>query len=422
MDTILDMTPQVENAQYTAAVIGGGPAGLMAAEILCQAGVQVHLYEAKASPGRKFLVAGKGGLNITRAEPLEEFVGHYGRQSPRLESYLKAFGPDQVREWLHGLGFETFVGSSGRVFPQVMQAGPVLYAWKTRLLSAGARFHLRHEWLGWDDAGALRFDTSRGVQVVRADAVVLALGGGSWPQLGSTGAWVPLLEAREVPVAPLKPANCGFDVAWSEHMRTQFAGQPVKAVVLSCAAPGGQNFRQRGEFIITRYGVEGGLIYSASALLRNTLETWGEANMSLDLAPDWSLAHLEQRLARPRGARSVSSHLARVAGIKGVKTALLWEFLDREVFDDSPRLAQAIKGLRVPLLSARPLAEAISTAGGVSLEALDEHLMLHTLPGVFCAGEMLDWEAPTGGYLLTACLATGRAAGFGAAGWLFSRP
>lgn len=404
-----------------AAIIGAGPAGMMAAEVLCQAGVPVDLYEAKTSPGRKFLVAGKGGLNITHSEPIAAFLARYGSRAPQLEPYLLAFGPQEVRQWLHDLGFETYVGSSGRVFPEVMHAGPILYAWKTRLQSAGVAFYLQHHWLGWDARGALQFEAPQGLHKVPAEAVVLALGGGSWPQLGSTGDWVPQLAAKGVPVAPLRPANCGFEVAWSEVMRTRYAGQPVKSVVLSFTGADGRRFSQQGEFIITEYGVEGSLIYAASALLRDAIGAHGRAVITLDLAPDWSLQRLTGRISRPRGARTISSHLTRAVGLRGVKAALLWEILDRAVFNDPPRLAAAIKGLRVPLLAARPLAEAISSAGGVRFEALDAHLMLSALPGVFCAGEMLDWEAPTGGYLLTACLATGRAAGLGAAAWLRDR-
>ena len=401
-----------------AAIIGGGPAGLMAAEVLSQGGMQVDLYEAKPSIGRKFLVAGKGGLNLTHSEPSEQFLQRYGDRRARLEPLLAAFGPQAVRQWAAELGFETFVGSSGRVFPNGLKAAPLLRAWKLRLQAAGVRIHLRHRWLGWNAARLLRFVTPQGELAVQADALVLALGGGSWPQLGSTGHWVPLLQAQGVEVAPLKPANCGFDVAWSEFFRAKFEGQPVKPVVASFTDSRGFQFQQQGEFIITRTGVEGSLIYAASAPIRDEIAARGQAVIWLDLAPDWPLPRLIERLSRPRGSRSVASHLSRTVGISGVRAGLLWEFLPRQAFDDPPRLAAAIKALPVPLISPRPLEEAISTAGGVTFEALDDRLMIRALPGVFCAGEMLDWEAPTGGYLLTACFASGWAAGQGALDWL----
>ncbi|MCB0232458.1 MAG: TIGR03862 family flavoprotein [Anaerolineae bacterium] len=399
------------------AVIGGGPAGLMAAEVLARAGVPVDLYEAMPSVGRKFLVAGKGGLNLTHSEASEAFLAHYGARRTQLEPILDAFGPDALRAWLADLGFDTFVGSSGRVFPTVMHAGPILYAWRQRLRADGVTFHVRHLWQGWSEERALRFVTPEGEKSVLAPAVVLALGGGSWPQLGSTGAWVQLLEQRGVPVAPLRPANCGFDVGWSEHFRTRFAGQPLKSVALAFSDASGEMFRQQGELVVTETGLEGGLIYAVSARLRDEIEARGRALIQLDLAPDWSLERLMDALSRPRGSRSMASHLQRTVGIKGVKAGLLWEFVPKEDFADPRRLATAIKALPAPLVAPRPLAEAISSAGGVPFEALDEHLMIRSLPGVFCAGEMLDWEAPTGGYLLTACFATGRAAGLGVLAW-----
>jgi uncharacterized flavoprotein (TIGR03862 family) len=396
------------------AIIGGGPAGLMAAEVLTQAGLRVDLYESKPSMGRKFLVAGKGGLNLTHSESLEQFLSRYGARRPQLEPLLKDFGPGQLRQWAQGLGIETFVGTSGRVFPVGMQTAPLLHAWLERLRAAGVTFHTRHTWLGWNNAGSLRFATPAGETAMQADAVILALGGGSWPQTGSTGAWIPILADRGVPVAPLKPANCGFDAAWTEHFRTRFAGHPLKTVLLSFTDSHGRAFSQPGEFIVTETGLEGSLIYACSALLRDEIEATGQAVIHLDLAPGWTQARLLQRLSRPRGAKSISSHLERSVGLKGLKAGLLWEFVPKADFADPEKLAHAIKDLPIPLLAARPLKEAISSAGGVRFEALDEHLMLRLLPGVFCAGEMLDWEAPTGGYLLTACFATGRAAGLGA--------
>jgi uncharacterized flavoprotein (TIGR03862 family) len=410
----------MSSADKSVAIIGGGPAGLMAAEVLIQAGQPVDLYEAKPSMGRKFLVAGKGGLNLTHSEPLEQFLTRYSARRPQLEPLLKDFGPAQVRQWAQGLGIETFVGTSGRVFPVGMQTAPLLRLWLARLRAEGVSFHTRHQWLGWNRAGSLRFETSTGEIYVQTDAVILALGGGSWPQTGSTGAWIPLLAERGVSVASLKPANCGFDVAWTEHFRTRFAGHPLKAVILSFTNSQGKGFRQPGEFIITDTGLEGSLIYACSARLRDELAANGQAVLRLDLAPGWTHARLLERLSRPRRARSISSHLERSVGLKGVKAGLLWEFVPKADFDDPEKLAAVIKDLPIPLISTRPLDEAISSAGGVLFEALDEHLMLHALPGVFCAGEMLDWEAPTGGYLLTACFATGRWAGKGARQFLVS--
>ena len=403
--------------QQSIAVIGGGPAGLMAAEVMAQAGVQVDLYEAMPSVGRKFLVAGKGGLNLTHSEASEAFLARYGARRAQLEPILAAFGPEALRAWLADLGFDTFVGSSGRVFPKVMHAGPILYAWRQRLRADGVTFHTRHRWQGWREDGALRFATPDGEKLARAPAAVLALGGASWPQLGSTGDWVQILEQRGVPVAPLRPANCGFDVGWSEHFRTRFAGQPLKSVALTFTDATGAVIRQQGELLVTETGLEGGLIYAVSAPLRDEIEARGDALIQLDLAPDWSLERLVDALSRPRGSRSTASHLQRTVGIKGVKAGLLWEFVPKADLADPGRLAAAIKALPAPLVAPRPLAEAISSAGGVAFEALDERLMIRCLPGVFCAGEMLDWEAPTGGYLLTACFATGRAAGLGALAW-----
>ena len=398
------------------AIIGGGPAGLIAAERLVAVdGQKVLIFDAMPSPGRKFLMAGKGGMNITHSEPLADFVGRYGSRQAVIGPLLERFGPQQLREWIHGLGIETFVGTSGRVFPTEMKAAPLLRAWLHRLRERGAQFHVRHRWLGWADDGALCFATPDGETRIAVDATILALGGGSWAKLGSDGAWVPLLAARGIPVAPLKPANCGFDVAWSAHFSERYAGQPVKPVVASVA-----DRRQQGEFNITSGGIEGGLVYALSAPLRDILETTGYATLHLDLAPDRMRTRLATDLARPRGRDSLANHLRRRAGIEGVKAGLLRELLPPETLTAPDALAAAIKHLPLPVVATRPLDEAISTAGGVAFAALDENLMLRDLPGVFCAGEMLDWEAPTGGYLLTACFATGRAAGAGAQTWLAS--
>lgn len=402
----------------SAALIGGGPAGLMAAEMLVQAGVQVDLYDAMPSAGRKFLVAGKGGLNLTHSEPFEQFLDHYGKRRAQLEPMLRLFGPDELCAWAAGLGVETFVGSSNRVFPVGMKSAPLLRLWLARLRASGLTFHFRHTWLGWNADNSLRFNTPGGEISIQANAVILALGGGSWPITGSTGAWVPLLAGRGVAVASLNPSNCGFDVAWSEHFLTRFAGHPLKSVVFSFTDSKGNTFHQQGEFIITKTGVEGSLIYAFSATLRDEIEASGRAIIHLNLAPGWTHERLVERLSRPRGTRSMANHLEKSIGIKGVKAGLLWEFVPKDDFADPERLALAIQDLPVALLAPRPLEEAISSAGGVRFEELDDHLMLHKLPGVFCAGEMLDWEAPTGGYLMTACFASGRASGLGALKWL----
>lgn len=399
------------------AIIGGGPAGLIAAEQLVAVdGLEVAIFDAMPSVGRKFLMAGKGGMNITHAEPLADFVGRYGDRQAIIGPLLDRFGPQQLRDWIQGLGIATFVGTSGRVFPTEMKAAPLLRAWLHRLRQHGVQFHVRHRWLGWGENGALRFATPMGETTQRFDAVVLALGGGSWAKLGSDGTWVALLEAQGIEVAPLKPANCGFEVVWSRHFAERFAGQPVKPVVASVAGR-----RQQGEFNITASGIEGGLVYALSAPLRDALESAGRAVLCLDLAPGKTLERLKSDLARPRGRDSLANHLRRRAGIEGVKAGLLRELLPFETLTATDRLAAAIKQLPLSVTAPRPLDEAISTAGGVAFSALDDNLMLRDLPGVFCAGEMLDWEAPTGGYLLTACFATGRAAGQGARAWLTGR-
>jgi uncharacterized flavoprotein (TIGR03862 family) len=394
-------------------IIGGGPAGLMAGEVLSQAGVAVDLFDAMPSLGRKFLMAGKGGLNLTHSESPEAFLSRYGARRKELEPLLAEFGPEELRAWVRGFGIETFVGSSGRVFPIDKKAAPLLRAWLHRLRGAGVRVHARHRWLGWNADSSLRFVTPDGESATKAAALILALGGGSWPKLGSDGAWVPLLGALGIPVAPLRPANCGFDVKWTEHFRQRFAGQPLKSVSLSFA---GQV--RRGEFVVTANGVEGGLIYAFSAALRDHIESNGGATAELDLMPDWNPDRLLAEVAHPRGSRSLSSHLQSRLGLKGVKVGLLREYLPPDQMADPVRLAATIKALPIRLVAPRPLAEAISSAGGVDFAAVDNGLMLRHHPGVFCAGEMLDWEAPTGGYLLTACLASGLAAGRACLAWL----
>lgn len=401
-----------------AVVIGAGPAGLMAAEVLAASGVQVDVYDAMPSAGRKFLLAGRGGMNITHSEPLDRFVSRYGARAGVIAPMVAAFDPLALRSWVAGLGLETFVGSSGRVFPTDMKAAPLLRAWLQRLREKGVRFHMRHVWTGWDDAGHLRFDTPAGPIAVEPGATVLALGGASWARLGSTGAWVDLLAARSVAVAPLKPANCGFDIGWSSHFNERYAGAPLRAVGLRFVDADGVEHRRTGEFVATATGIEGSLVYALSAPLRDMIAASGSVTVYLDLAPGLSAQRVLAELAWPRGTRSMANHLRSRVRIEGVKAGLLREVLGAEDFADPDRLAAAIKSLPLVLKAPRPIDEAISTAGGVSFAAMDGALMLGTLPGVFCAGEMLDWEAPTGGYLLTACFATGRAAAAGALAWM----
>ena len=400
------------------AIIGGGPAGLMAAEVLSQAGLHVSVFDAMPSLGRKFLLAGIGGLNITHSEAYETFCTRYGDRQPQLQKALDAFTPTALCDWVHGLGVETFVGSSGRVFPKEMKAAPLLRAWLHRLRTAGVQFHVRHRWSGWTEEGALCFQTTAGEIRVKPQVTILALGGASWPQLGSDGRWVPWLEKLGVNVAPLQSANCGFEVNWSSYLQERFAGVPLKSVALTITDVHGRQERRQGEMVISRHGVEGSLIYAFSRALRELLQAQGQASFHLDLLPGRDAAKVLAEVSHPRGSRSLSSHLQSRLGLAGVKLALLREVLTPAEFADSAKLAAAIKALPVTVKATRPLAEAISTAGGVCFESLDEHFMLNQLPGTFAAGEMLDWEAPTGGYLLTACLATGRAVAEGVKSWL----
>ncbi len=397
----------------TAIVIGGGPAGLMAAEILSQHGVKVDVYDSMPSLGRKFLMAGKSGLNLTHAEPFEKFITRYGKRKKEIEKWLMDFTPDHLREWARGLGVETFVGTSGRVFPAQMKASPLLRAWLKRLSDAGVEFYPRHKWKGWNENKSLKFETPDGAKNIQAHVVILALGGGSWARLGSDGEWMGALNQLGVITAALRPSNCGFDVQWSDHLRAKFDGSPLKSVALSF-----KEFHQQGEFIITKEGVEGGLIYAASALLRDEIELHGGAVFHLDLAPDKTETQIVEKISKPRGSRSLASHLEKTLGLKGVKVALLHEFVSKDDFANMERLAAFIKALPIPVVAPRPLDEAISSAGGVSFDSLDENLMLKSIPGIFCAGEMLDWEAPTGGYLLSACFASGRWAALGALQWV----
>nr|WP_143531582.1 TIGR03862 family flavoprotein [Xaviernesmea oryzae] len=394
------------------AIIGGGPAGLMAAEVLSAAGCAVTVYEAMPTFGRKFLLAGKSGLNITHSEEFSRFAGRFGPASARLRPALDAFTPDDVREWAAGLGTETFVGTSGRVFPRVMKASPLLRAWLRRLEAQGVTLKTRHRWTGFAEDG-YRFETPEGELLARPDAALLALGGASWPRLGSDAAWVPWLMEKGVAISDLRPANCGFDVTWSETFRERFAGEPLKSV---SATSGAGTFQ--GEFVISKHGVEGSLVYVHSAALRDRLRRDGAGTLVVDLMPGRTIERLARDLARQDAKASFSNRLRKGAGLEGVKAALL-----RELVPDTNRmapeeLATLIKALPIPLTRPRPLAEAISSAGGIAWSALDENYMLKSIPGLFAAGEMLDWEAPTGGYLLTACFATGSAAAKGIEAWL----
>ena len=413
--------PDLATPPPQVAIIGGGPAGLMAAEVLLQGGASVDLFDAMPSVGRKFLLAGKGGLNLTHSEPLAAFVARYAERAEQVAPWLAAFSPQDLRDWAAGLGIATFVGSSGRVFPAEMKAAPLLRAWLHRLRAAGLRLHMRHRWTGWADGDApttLRFATPAGAVQQQADALLLALGGASWPQLGSDGAWLPWLAGRGVAVAPLQPANCGFDVGWSPYFSQRFAGAPIKPVRLRFDDGQGAAFDRQGEFVVTAGGIEGSLVYAASARLRDAIRRAGPCTLQLDLLPGRSLAQLAAGLAKGRGNRSLPNHLREHAGLDSVKAALLRERwsadeLSRRVQADPAGLAAELKAWSLTLTAPRPVEEAISTAGGVRFEALDPHAMLAALPGVFCAGEMIDWEAPTGGYLLNASLACGRVAAQG---------
>ncbi|MBS0363860.1 MAG: TIGR03862 family flavoprotein [Proteobacteria bacterium] len=394
------------------AVIGGGPAGLMAAEILAAAGVAVTVYDRMPSVGRKFLLAGRGGLNLTHSEPLEAFLGRYGAAAGRLRPLIEAFPPSALIAWAEGLGQDTFVGSSGRVFPKALKASPLLRAWLQRLGGLGVEIRTRHEWTGWAADGALRFRTPDGETEERPDATILALGGASWPKLGSTGDWVGRLGAAGAPATPLKAANAGFDVTWSELFRERFAGQPLKGAAFTFGRA-----RVPGEAMITRHGLEGGAVYALSAALREAVAAEGSARLWIDLRPNQRDTELAQRIAATPAGQSLSNRL-RKAGFSPLEVNLLREAHGKDLPNDPTALAKAIKGAPLTLTAMRPIERAISTAGGLAFEGLDEHLMLRARPGVFAAGEMLDWEAPTGGYLLQASFATGFAAAGGVLAWL----
>lgn len=393
----------------------------MAAEVLSEQGLGVDLYDAMPSPGRKLLLAGKGGLNITHSEPLEAFLDRYGEHRSLLEAHIRAFDPQALRTWVHALGIETFIGTSGRVFPEGMKAAPLLRNWLHRLRGQHVKLHVRHRWLGMEACATgwrLQLSGPEGIRQAYHAAVILAMGGASWARLGSDGAWVKPLEAMGLPVAPLLPSNCGFETRWSEHFRSRFAGEALKNIAASVRTADGTLPYRRGECLVCDTGLEGSLIYALGAHLRHELLADGKAVLLLDLMPERSQEWLREQIAAPRGARSMASHLQSRLGLKGVKAGMLRECCDATTYADPAALAQAIKALPVPLHAQRPIDEAISSAGGLRFTALNPQLMLNALPGVFCAGEMLDWDAPTGGYLLTACMATGRAAGLGAAQWL----
>ncbi|HSM23541.1 MAG TPA: TIGR03862 family flavoprotein [Anaerolineaceae bacterium] len=412
------MINDVNGSILNVTVIGGGPAGMMAAEFLANQGISVDVFDAKPAVLRKFLAAGKGGLNLTKAENFDLFLSRYGKNAIQLQPYLQLFGPDQMRAWAEELGQPTFIGTSSRVFPQKMNAIQLRIDWIERLIKQGVQFHLNHRWIGWNLPNELLFQSPKGTTTIKPDAMILALGGASWPKTGSDGKWSQIMLEKGILLSPFQPSNCGFDVQWTDHFRDRYQGTPIKTVTLKFTPTNGKPSEHPGEFIITKYGVEGSLIYFFSPAIRDEIINFGKATIFLDLAPDWNLDKLRVRLSRPRGSRSISSHLQKSVGLHGVKASLLWEFLPQDIRNNSDELAKSIKALPVPLLAPRPIEEAISTAGGVSFENLNLELMLRDYPGVFCAGEMLDWEAPTGGYLLTACFSTGVAAAQGVMNWL----
>lgn len=408
----------ISSQKKSVAIIGGGPAGLMAAEVLSGNHYTVNIFDAMPTMARKFLRAGIGGLNITYDEPLELFLDRYYQRRHQIEPLLKKFTPEDLIAWVHSLGIKTFVGSSHRVFPIEKKAAPLLRAWLQRLRASGVKFHPRHQWVGWNSENALRFNTPAGEIVHTSDAVLLALGGASWPQLGSDGSWVSLLENKGISIAPLRPANCGFTVDWSPFFKKNFAGAPLKSVKASMTDIDGILHKKQGECLISETGIEGGLIYALSAYARNQIEKAGQSIISLDLNPQRSLPQLIARLTQPKGKASMAKYLKNKVNITGVKAALLREYPDKKIFSQPELLAQLIKAFPITLLQPNPIADVISTAGGIYFDELNEAQMLKKLNGVFCAGEMLDWEAPTGGYLLSACIASGYAAGQGINEWL----
>lgn len=407
------------------AVIGGGPAGLMAAEIIASAGFKVALYDAMPSVGRKFLLAGVGGMNITHSEIHEKFLTRYASAQSFLTPHLNQFSANALCEWIHGLGIETFVGSSGRVFPTDMKAAPLLRAWLHRLRELGVQINPRHRWNGWAADGALKIAEQKNNQTIEkaiyANAVVLAMGGASWQRLGSDGEWVNLLQEKNIQIEDLLPSNCGFEASWSEQFQHEFGGAPLQTIRLSAIGVNGQNHMIRGEAMIAKTGIEGTSVYALSSVLRDKILATGSAELIIDLLPDISEEKILAQLNKPRGKNSVSNFLRKQLHLPPVKLALLRELTPVEIWKDNKSLARALKHLTNPLTGFRPIDEAISSAGGILANELTDDLMLKKIPGVFCAGEMLDWEAPTGGYLLTACFATGRAAGKGVVDYLQGR-
>jgi uncharacterized flavoprotein (TIGR03862 family) len=407
-------------SQTQVAVIGAGPAGLMAAELLAQGGARATVYDAMPSAGRKLLMAGRGGLNLTHSEPLEAFLDRYREARPNLEAAIRRFPPDRLRAWCEDLGQPTFVGSSGRIFPKVLKASPLLRAWLRRLDTMGVQFSLRHRWTGWDESGRLLFETPEGQHAVDARATVLALGGASWPRLGSDGGWVETLGTKGLKVSPLKPANCGFTVGWSDIFRDRFEGEPLKGIALSYG-----DRTVRGECVITRSGIEGGAIYALSAALREAVLGSGEAKLRIALRPDLQISALAARLSAPRGKQTFSNWLRKAAQLSPVGVGLLQEAAKVSGISLSSlsedEFAELINAVPARITGIAPIARAISSAGGIAFDELDADFMIRRMPGVFAAGEMLDWEAPTGGYLLQACFATGAAAGRGALRWLEMR-
>jgi uncharacterized flavoprotein (TIGR03862 family) len=417
------MTPTESAAILThqnVAIIGGGPAGLMAAEVLSQAGVQVDLYDAMPSVGRKLLLAGIGGLNITHSEDYQKFCARYGAEQALLQPSLDQFPPEALRTWVHTLGIDTFVGTSGRVFPKEMKAAPLLRAWLHRLRHNGVRFHVRHRWQGWAEDGSLQLTGPDGDITIKPNATLLALGGASWPKLGSDGSWTTPLGNKGIDITPLQSTNCGFAVPWSALLQQKFSGEPLKSIAIRFTDHTGNEHHRQGECIVSREGIEGSLIYALSRPLRETINATGSATFYIDLAPDRSPEKILDALCR-RGSKSLSSYLKSALGFNGVKTALLYEMLGKAQINDLKTLAATIKALPITVHATRPIAEAISTAGGIRFSNIDPNFMIKKLPGVFVAGEMLDWEAPTGGYLLNGCLATGLHAGRGALAWLTAR-
>lgn len=398
-------------------VIGAGPAGLMAAERAINAGFVVDVYDAMPSVGRKFLLAGKSGMNLTHAEAHDDLLKRYSNSSLQLSAALDAFPAQAICDWASSLGIATFIGSSQRIFPVDMKAAPLLRAWLHRLRTSGVNFFMRHRWQGWSEEGHI-FESPEGIKTVHADACIYAFGGASWPQLGSDGAWLKIFQEQKLAAAPLTASNCGFELPWSDYFRQHFAGKPLTSVCATVMSGTGLNNKRQGQFVISETGIEGSLIYALSAQIRTQIDLAGYCELQIDLLPGRDFDRVYKELSMPRGSRSLSSHLRSKLGLHPIHTALIYECLRPEQIQDSEQLAQALKALPLRLLRARPIAEAISSAGGLHWSELDERFMLKKQPGHFCAGEMLNWDAPTGGYLLTACFATGAAAAQGAIAWL----